>query len=167
MIHFICLASCAIACTRDLNHLTCPSKWTSLTNPVFFWAPQTNIEPGRPGFRFCTPNASRRSISPLPPPTIINFTYPSLHLSSPCAPQIDCTQHRYLAHGARYSVFGANYPPPRDLAMPTSYCHNYHPPLTPLVSPMHAMQKLHPSTNIEPTVLDIQFSGQIPPCRAI
>jgi len=54
-------------------------------------------------------------------------------------------------------------PPPRDLATPASYCHNYHPPFIPLVSPIRIAKQLHRSTNIEPTGLDIRFLGLIPP----
>src|SRR6267154_1908646 len=49
------------------------------------------------------------------------------------------------------------------MCTPISYCHNYYPSLTPLVSPMRTVQQLQPSTDIEPMGLDIQFLGLLPP----
>src|SRR6267154_2624373 len=49
------------------------------------------------------------------------------------------------------------------MCTPISYCHNYYPSLTPLVSPMRTVQQLQPSTDIKPMGLDIQFLGLIPP----
>ena len=64
---------------------------------------------------------------------------------------------------AQYSDFGANPPPLVDLALPASYCQNHQSPLTLLVYLTRTANQLYPSTDIEPTRLNIRMLVLIPP----
>src|SRR5882762_7726643 len=112
------------------------------------WAPQTETEPGRLGFRFCAPNAPPHSILPLPPPTVISTTQPPPHWSPPGTPRIVCSLAPISS--PRGSIFGfLGQSPPRCSISPhppPTVISTTHPPPPP--PPLHAPQILSTPTPI-------------------